>query len=148
MHIKITSVRSYKKQWCVETQTQTNSYDEVYFLNDWNLMCDYWCSVDQKGKLTCENSLYYSWINYFSATSITRTKVIFHSTNVFVNLVKLMKRVKKREEKRENYVLSIMKSYHSIWVMSLYIWLEKAVTSFSNFSNNLDQAHPSWADQA
>jgi len=99
MHIKITSVRSYKKQWCVETQTQTNSYDEVYFLNDWNLMCDYWCSVDRKGKLTCENSLYYSWINYFSATSITRTKVIFHSMNVFVNLVKLIQRVKKREEK-------------------------------------------------
>jgi hypothetical protein len=56
-------------------------------------------NVDWKGKLTCENSLSYSLINYFNATSITRTKVIFHSTNIFVNLVKLMQRVKKREEK-------------------------------------------------
>jgi hypothetical protein len=55
--------------------------------------------VERKGKLTCLNSLSYSWINYFSATSITRTKVIFHSTNVFVNLVKLMQRVKMGEEK-------------------------------------------------
>jgi len=52
-------------------------------------------NIDQKGKLTCENSFSFSWINYFSATSITRIKVIFHSTNVFVNLVKLMQRVKK-----------------------------------------------------
>jgi len=57
-------------------------------------------NVDQKRKLTCENSLSYFWINYFSATSITRTKVIFHSTNVFVNLVKLIQRVKMGEEKK------------------------------------------------
>jgi hypothetical protein len=56
-------------------------------------------SVDRRGKLTYDNSFSYSWINYFSATSITRTKVIFHSTNIFINLVKLMKRVKMGEEK-------------------------------------------------
>jgi len=77
--------------------------------------------VDQKGKLTCENSLSYSWINYFSATSITRTKVIFHSINVFVNLVKSMQRVKMGEEKEKTMFFQIMKSYHFIWVMSLYI---------------------------
>ena len=56
-------------------------------------------NVDRKGKLTCENSFFYSWINYFSVISITRTNMILHSMNVFVNLAKLTQRVKMREEK-------------------------------------------------
>jgi len=70
--------------------------------------------VDQKGKLTCENSFFYFWINYFSAISITRTKVIFHSTNVFVNLIKSMQRVKMGEEKEKTMFFQIIKSYHFI----------------------------------
>jgi prepilin signal peptidase PulO-like enzyme (type II secretory pathway) len=58
-----------------------------------------WCPLCRSEMKTCENLLSYSWINYFSATSITRTKMIFHSTNIFVNLVKLMQRVKMGEEK-------------------------------------------------
>jgi hypothetical protein len=56
--------------------------------------------VERKRKLTCLNLFFYFWINYFSVTLITRIKMIFHSTNIFVNLIKLMQRVKMGEEKK------------------------------------------------
>jgi hypothetical protein len=62
----------------------------------------YFNFIDRKGKLICKNSLFYSWINYLSVISITRTKVIFHSTNVFVNLIKLMQSVQDERREREN----------------------------------------------
>jgi hypothetical protein len=51
---------------------------------------------------------------------MTRIKVIFKYTNVFVNLVKLMQIVQDERKKRENYILSIMKTYIFIWIMSLH----------------------------
>jgi hypothetical protein len=39
-------------------------------------------------------------------TSITRTKMIFHSMNVFVDFVKLILRVKHGKRERRNYFLS------------------------------------------
>jgi hypothetical protein len=62
----------------------------------------YFNFVDRKKKFTCENSLSYSWINYLSVTLITRIKVIFRSTNIFVNLVKLMQSVQNKRREREN----------------------------------------------
>jgi hypothetical protein len=53
----------------------------------------------------CENSFSYLLINYFNAASITRTKVIFRNTNVFIDLVKLIQRVLDGRRKKDNYVL-------------------------------------------
>jgi hypothetical protein len=58
--------------------------------------------VDRKGKLNCENLLSYSWINYSSSTSITRIKVIFQSTKIFINLVKVLQKVQDERRKGEN----------------------------------------------
>jgi hypothetical protein len=75
--------------------------------------------IELKGKLTSENSFFYPRIDYSSATSITRTKVIFHNTNVFINLVKVIQRV--QDGRRENYYSTNEKLNLFIWVMSLYI---------------------------
>jgi hypothetical protein len=95
--------------------------------------------VDEIGKITYKNLLQI-------------TIMIFHSTNIFVNLVKLMQKIKMKKEKKRTMFFQIMKSYHFIWVTSLYIWLdiwlEETVTSFNNSFNNLNQVYPSWADQA
>ena len=57
---------------------------------------------------TCEILFSYSCINNFSTTSITRIKVLFHNTNIFVDLSKLIQRIE--VEWRKNYVISIMKA--------------------------------------
>jgi hypothetical protein len=51
------------------------------------------CIFKKKKKLTCENSFSYPRICYFSAISITRIKMIFNTTNIFINLVKVMQSV-------------------------------------------------------
>jgi len=74
-----------------------------------------------------DNSFSCPWINYFSAISITRTKVIFYSTNVFINLVKLMQRVQDGRKERENYILSTMKNFlfhiGCLYIYKLRNWL-------------------------
>jgi hypothetical protein len=53
----------------------------------------------------CENSFSYLLINYFNVASITRTKVIFHNTNVFIDIVKLIQRVLDGRRKKYYYVI-------------------------------------------
>jgi len=60
-----------------------------------------------KKKLTHENLFSYPWINYFNATSITRIKVILYSTNIFIDLVKLIQRIQDGRRERDNHVLLI-----------------------------------------
>ena len=74
----------------------------------------------------------YLLINYFSVASITRTKVIFHSTNVSVNLVKLMQRVQDERRERENYILSTMEKHmgYVLLYIYIYIYIEEAVSSY------------------
>ena len=53
-----------------------------------------------------------------------------------------MQRVQDGRRERENYFISTMKTCLFIWVMSLYIYVEETITSFSNSFKCLDQAHP------
>jgi hypothetical protein len=97
------------------------------------------CKSKKETYLLCENLFSCPW----SITSITRTKVIIHSTNIFVNLVKLMQRVQdRRREKKELYSFNNGKTFFFIWVMSYIYKLRKRLLPLITFLMTWTRSNP------
>jgi len=93
------------------------------YMCNWILIC----RLQKKKKLTCENSFSYPRICYFSAISITRIKMIFHTTNVFINLVKVMQSV---QDEMRKWLFNKWKTFSFLYgLCPFYIWLKDTVTS-------------------